>query len=74
MGSVSAQDNEMQYSYRIPYHHPRTRLAGVAILHSIAETVVERARLQALGYTVEKTLMPIGERPRLPPLSRLGHR
>ena len=63
----------MQYSYRIPYHHPRTGLAGVAILHTIAQTVVERARLQALGYTVDETLMPIGERPHLLPVSRLGH-
>jgi hypothetical protein len=63
----------MQYSYRIPYHHPRTGLAGVAILHSIAEAVVERARLQALGYTVDEILMPIGARPHLPPVSPLGH-
>jgi hypothetical protein len=59
----------MQYSYRIPYHHPRTGLAGLAILHTVAETVVEKARLQALGYTVDEILMPIGERPRLPPYS-----
>jgi hypothetical protein len=60
----------MQYSYRIPYHHPRTGLAGVAIRHTIAEAVVEKARLQALGFTMGEILMPIGERPHLPPIPR----
>jgi len=62
----------MQYSYRVPYHHPRTGLAGVTILNTAAEAVVERARLQALGYTVGQTLTPIGKRPRFPPIPRLG--
>ena len=71
-GSNPRIGSQMQYSYRIPYHHPRTRIVGVAILHTAAEAVAERARLEALGYTLDDTLLPIGERPHLPTIPRLG--
>jgi len=59
----------MQYIYRIRYYHPRSGLAGVSMLHTVAEKVVERARLQALGYSMDETLMPIAEGPHLPSYS-----
>jgi len=58
----------VQYTYRIKYRHARTGAVGMTILHSAAETVAERDRLEGLGYIVTDVLLPIGRRPRAPPV------
>jgi hypothetical protein len=62
----------MEYKYRIKYRHPRTGAVGIAILHTAAELAAERARLESLGYVVIEVLLPIGQRPKPPPISRTG--
>jgi hypothetical protein len=57
---------QVQYTYRIKYRHSRSGAVGMTILHTAAEVVAERARLEALGHVVTNVLVPIGERPRAP--------
>jgi hypothetical protein len=64
----------MQYRYRIKYRHPRTGVVGIGILNTAAEIAGERRRLEGLGYVVTEVLLPIGERVKPPPISRLGSR
>jgi hypothetical protein len=62
----------VQYTYRIKYRHSRTGAVGLTILHTEAEVVAERARLEALGHVVTDVLVPIGERPKSPLVSKVG--
>jgi hypothetical protein len=62
----------MEYRYRIKYRHPRTGVVGIAVLNTAAEMTAETTRLEALGYSITDVLLPIGERPKSPPISRLG--
>jgi hypothetical protein len=58
----------MVYKFRIKYRHARTGAAGVSILNTREEMAAERTRLEALGYAVTDVLLPIGERPKPPPI------
>lgn len=50
----------MRYSYQIKYRIPRTGTVGLAVLHSAEQVLVEKARLEALGYIV--TDVVVGDR------------
>ena len=57
------------YSYRVQYRHPNTGAAGIVVLHSAAEFIKEKSRLEGLGFIVTDVLLPIGERPKPPLIS-----
>ncbi len=42
--------------YQIKYRHPRTQVAGLAILQDAAAAEAEKVRLEALGYVVTEVL------------------
>jgi hypothetical protein len=68
---LDAEGIQMEYRYRIKYRHPRSGAVGIAVLNTAAEMAAERSRLETLGYAVIEVLLPIGVRPKLPPISHL---
>lgn len=52
--------------YQIKYRHPRTQVAGLAILQNSAAAKAEKSRLEALGYVVTEILRLDGGDPDAP--------
>jgi hypothetical protein len=68
---AGAGDTHLLYKYRLRFRHLRTGAAGLVVLDTAEEMAAESARLEAAGYVVIECLAPIGERPKVPPISSL---